>query len=193
MEVTYTLPYTYMSGRDHSASLSVGHRCLGTQVSDRGLAEVLTSPNKVMERAWAALSHQPANAEALRGALQQIQEEWCGGDAAYLTEVLEEERRDGLTMLHTAIGQPSPPVVIIEALLDAGLGVNCTCRKYERDGTTPLHCWASVAGGHETVLGGVKKASTVLQPLRNTNAWCSTDTWQMSRGRLNWHPNSTQF
>ena len=46
MEVTYTLPYTYMSGRDHSASLSVGHRCLGTQVPDRGLAEVLTSPNK---------------------------------------------------------------------------------------------------------------------------------------------------
>jgi hypothetical protein len=46
MEVTYTLPYTYMSERDHSASLSVGHRCLGTQVPDRGLAEVLTSPNK---------------------------------------------------------------------------------------------------------------------------------------------------
>ena len=46
MEVTYTPPYTYMSGRDRSASLSVGHRCLGTQVPDRGLAEVLTSPNK---------------------------------------------------------------------------------------------------------------------------------------------------
>ena len=37
-----------MSGRDHSASLPVGHRCLGTQVSDRGLTEVLTSPNKSM-------------------------------------------------------------------------------------------------------------------------------------------------
>ena len=36
-----------MSGRDHSASLPVGHRCLGTQVSDRGLTEVLTSPNKI--------------------------------------------------------------------------------------------------------------------------------------------------
>ena len=35
-----------MSKRDHSASLPVGHRCLGTQVSDRGLTEVLTSPNK---------------------------------------------------------------------------------------------------------------------------------------------------
>lgn len=46
MEVTYSHPYTYMSRRDHSASLSVGHRCLGTQVPDRGLAEVLTSPNK---------------------------------------------------------------------------------------------------------------------------------------------------
>ena len=46
MEVTYKLPYAYMSGWDHSASLSVGHRCLGTQVTDRGLAEVLTSPNK---------------------------------------------------------------------------------------------------------------------------------------------------
>ena len=77
-----------------------------------------------MDRAWAALSQQPADAEALRGALQQVREEWCGGDAAYLAEVLEEERRDGLTMLHTAISQPSPPVVIIEALLDAGLGVN---------------------------------------------------------------------
>ena len=48
MEVTYKLPYTYMSGRDHSASLSVRHRCLGTQVTDRGLAEVLTSPNKTV-------------------------------------------------------------------------------------------------------------------------------------------------
>ena len=35
-----------MSGRDHSASLPVGHRCLGTPVCDRGLTEVLTSPNK---------------------------------------------------------------------------------------------------------------------------------------------------
>ena len=43
-------PYTYMSGWDHSASLSVGHRCLGTQVPDRGLAEVLTSPNKINTR-----------------------------------------------------------------------------------------------------------------------------------------------
>ena len=51
MEVTYTLPYTYMSGQDHSASLSVGHRCLGTQVPDRGLAEVLTSPNKLSSAA----------------------------------------------------------------------------------------------------------------------------------------------
>ena len=50
MEVTCTPPYTYMSGRDHSASLSVGHRCLGTQVPDRGLAEVLTSPNKSYTR-----------------------------------------------------------------------------------------------------------------------------------------------
>ena len=40
------MSYTYMSKRDHSASLPVGHRCLGTQVTDRGLAEVLTSPNK---------------------------------------------------------------------------------------------------------------------------------------------------
>ena len=48
MEVTYSHPYTYMSRRDHSASLSVGHRCLGTLVPDRGLAEVLTSPNKTV-------------------------------------------------------------------------------------------------------------------------------------------------
>ena len=42
---THTCPYTYMSKRDHSASLPLAPLS-GTQVSDKGLTEVQTSPNK---------------------------------------------------------------------------------------------------------------------------------------------------